>query len=278
MTSPCPEELKQLYRERRVLPFIGAGATMAMEWLGQGGEKIRGPSWRELVDEACNMLGYDPELLRMRGTDLQILEFFGIQMGNFAPLTNWLVRRLNPSDEDIKESRLHTALASLTNCRLYYTTNYDDFLERSLKIRGRAVKSITSERNIGFLDGDTHVVKFHGDFNDPDAMVFSEGHYYKRMRMVGDLDLRLRSDLLGRAAVFVGYSFSDINIAYLFEQMNSEFLRLPNSSSGRRAYIIAHNPSSFEYKLFEKRNITIIPTRGDDRTGATAEVIEDMIG
>ena len=25
------------------------------------------------------------------------------------------------------------------------------------------------------------VVKFHGDFDNPDLMVFSEGHYYRRL-------------------------------------------------------------------------------------------------
>ena len=76
-----------------------------------------------------------PELLRMRGSDLQILEYFAIKKGNFAPLTNWLVRRLNATDADIKASRLHKALADLEQCGVYYTTNYDDFLERSIELR-----------------------------------------------------------------------------------------------------------------------------------------------
>lgn len=277
MPELCPAELKKLYREGRVLPFIGAGASMAVEWDTPGG-KVRGPSWRELVDEACKLLGYeDPALLRMRGTDLQILEYFQIVKGNFAPLTNWLVRRLDVPDPDIRLSRLHMALASLTNCGVYYTTNYDDFLERAIQASGRLVKTITSERDMGHSKDEVEVVKFHGDFNSPDHMVLSEAHYYQRLRTGSDLDLKLRSDLLGRAAVFVGYSFSDMNVAYMFEETNAAFATLPNSPSGKRAYIIVHNPSDFEYSLYNRRNMAIIPTYGDDRTAATASVLEDMV-
>ena len=277
MPATCPAELKRLYREGRVVPFVGAGASMAVNWMFDG-DRVTGPSWREMVAEACHQLGYeDAELLRMRGSDLQILEYFAIKKGNFAPLTNWLVRRLNATDCDLKESQLHNALAALLNCGVYYTTNYDNFLERCVEIAGRKTKAITSERDIPFTRNIVQVIKFHGDFNAPDKMVFSENHYYQRMRLDSPLDLKFRSDLLNRAALFVGYSFTDLNIGLLFEQMNSAFSSLPDSMSGKRAYIIAHNPSDFEYSLFNNRNITIIPTSGDNRTSATSEVLEDMV-
>ena len=277
MPDACPPELKRLYRDGRVLPFVGAGASMSVSWMLHG-KKVTGPSWREMVAEACHQLGYeDAELLRMRGSDLQILEYFAIKKGNFAPLTNWLVRRLNASEDDLSASRLHRALARLDNCGVFYTTNYDDFVERSIEISGRKAKAITSERDMTFERKIVQVVKFHGDFNAPDKMVFSENHYYQRMRLDSPLDLKFRSDLLNRAALFIGYSFTDLNIGLLFEQMNSALSTLPDSTTGKRAFIIAHNPSDFEYSLFNKRNITIIPTSGDDRTSATSEVLEDMV-
>ncbi len=250
---------------------------MAVRWKVDGLD-VTGPSWRDMVAEACRILGYeDAELLRMRGSDLQILEYFAIRKGNFAPLTNWLVRRLNATDQDLENSTLHSALASLEKCHVYYTTNYDDFVERSIKISGRNTKAITSERDIPFAKDVVQVVKFHGDFNSPDKMVLSENHYYRRMNLDSPLDLKLRSDLLNRVALFVGYSFSDLNIGLLFEQMNSALSSLPDSNSGKRAYIVAHNPSEFEYSLFEKRNISIIPTFGHDRTSATSEVLREMM-
>lgn len=277
MKPTVPAELKKLYRQGRVIPFVGAGASMSLKWKAPTELDFHsGPSWGEMVDEACRQLGYDdPELLRYRGTDLQILEFFEQKKGNFAPLTNWLVRRLDVPDEAIKESLVHSAIAKLRDSVSFYTTNYDDLIERALQLSGRDVKVIASERDMG-ENGKVEVIKFHGDFNNPDSIVFSEGHYFKRLKLDGPLDLKLRSDLLGRAALFIGYSFRDLNIGFLFDILNEMLKSLPNSATGRRAYIVAHNPSDFEYTLFRKRNIEIIPTFGDNRAEALAEVIEEV--
>jgi SIR2-like domain len=47
---------------------------------------------------------------------------------------------------------------------------------------------------------ETQVVKFHGDFNRPETMVLSERDYERRMRLEDAMDLKLRSDVLGRAS------------------------------------------------------------------------------
>lgn len=278
MKPTVPAELRKLYRQGRVIPFVGAGASMSLSWKSPDRKKtLRGPSWTEMVNQACHQLGYeDPELLRYRGTDLQILEFFEQKKGNFAPLTNWLVRQLDVPDDAIKASRVHSALAALQSSTKFYTTNYDDLVERSIRLAGRSVRVVAGERDMGSGDKMVEVVKFHGDFDNPDTMVFSEGHYYKRLRLDGPLDLKLRSDLLNRAALFIGYSFRDLNVGFLFDLLNEMLKSLPGSDTGKRAYIVVNNPSDFEYTLFKKRNMEIIPTYGDDRTTTLAEVLEEL--
>ncbi|MCJ2080702.1 SIR2 family protein [Methylobacterium sp. J-090] len=277
MSAICPPELKRLYREGRVLPFVGAGVSMSVSWIGTSGEQVRGPSWVEMVNQAARILGYDdPELLRLRGTDLQILEYFRVKKKNFSPLINWMVRHIDAPDSALKSSSIHKSLAELDKCKILYTTNYDDFLEKSFEAFGKRVHTITTEEDMGIDMSSTQVVKFHGDFNNPDEMVMSEGHYYKRMRLDGPMDLKLRSDLFGRAVLFIGYSFRDINITYLFQTVNDMFSRLPNSFSGKRAYIIVQNPSDFENRLFHERNIEVIPAYGNDRTASTSEILMNM--
>jgi hypothetical protein len=59
---------------------------MAVTWTSEG-EPRHGPSWRELVDKAAELIGADdPELLRMRGSDLQILEYLRIKRDTMQPL------------------------------------------------------------------------------------------------------------------------------------------------------------------------------------------------
>ncbi len=270
----CPIDLKRLYRERRVIPFVGAGASMSVTW--EGGKR-RGPSWGEMVNEAARLLGADPDLLRVRGTDLQVLEYFAIKKGGLAQLTNWLsVQFASATDDDIVASLIHAELVKLELCGVYYTTNYDDFIERALSKVGRKAYITSSEHNISHDRSFVEVVKFHGDFNTPDRMVLSESQYMNRMRLESPMDFKLRADILGRAVLFIGYSFRDPNVDYIFHVVNSLFKALPDSSSGRRAYIILPAPSEFERRLFQNRNIDVIPVDPMNISYGVAAVLDEM--
>jgi len=279
MTDLCPPDLRRLYRDDRVIPFVGAGASMAVTWTRKG-QPARGPSWRDLVDHACEILEIkQPELLRIRGSDLQILEYFHALKGGFAPLTNWLSSEFSHAeDADILSCPIHRSLVQLDRCRIYYTTNYDNFIERALCAAGRETQVTSSELNINHCRSVDEVVKFHGDFNDPDNMVFSESQYLKRMRFENAMDFKLRSDILGRAVLFIGYSFNDPNVNYLFHVVNQLFSRLPDSYSGRRAYIALPEPSEFERRLFHMRNIEVIPISSAEPASAVAGLLDDMRG
>jgi hypothetical protein len=258
-----------------VVPFIGAGASMSVSWLGG---KERGPSWDEMINQAVTLLGSnDPSLLRQRGSDLQVLEFFKIRMGDLAPLTNWLSRRFaQAADDDILASPIHTELVQLELCSIYYTTNYDDFLERALRKHGRPAQAITAERNVAHNRSNIEVVKFHGDFNNPKEMVVTESQYMDRMRLESAMDFKLRGDILGRAVLFIGYSFRDPNVNYIFHLVNRLFANLPESGTGRRAYIVLTEPSDFERRLFRERNIEVIAVGSTDRTGEVANLLKEM--
>jgi hypothetical protein len=271
----CPLDLRRLYRERRVVPFVGAGASISVSW--SGGTK-RGPSWEAMVDQTARLLGCeDANLLRLRGSDLQILEFFKIMNHELAPLTNWLSREFSEAtDADILSSPIHSELVQLDRCSIYYTTNYDDFIERALKKAGRSTHIVSGEHTIAHDRSVVEVVKFHGDFNNPKEMVVSESQYMERMRLESPMDFKLRGDILGRAVLFVGYSFRDPNVNYIFHIVNRLFANLPHSPTGRRAYIILPEPSEFERRLFSERNIEVIPVGADDISDNVAAVIREM--
>src|SRR5690606_7609033 len=125
-------------------------------------------------------------------------------------------------------------LSALTESTKFYTTNYDDLLERALRLKSRPVRVIAGERDMAGADGHVEVVKFHGDFDNPDLMVFSEAHYFRRLRLDSPIDLKLRSDLLNRVALFIGYSYSDLNVGFLFDVLNDMLKSLPGSDTGKR--------------------------------------------
>jgi hypothetical protein len=255
----APLELRSLYRDGRLLPFIGAGVSASVEWPAAGGSG-RGPSWEEMVNHAATELGFQaPQLIRARGTDLQILEYFKLKFSGHTRLTNWLLKSMNPPDAVILRSPIHNELAQMTVCSIVYTTNFDDFIERSFALHGRKHQAVAIEEHMRPEPGTTEVIKFHGDWNHPDRMVLTESDYERRMEFKEPMDLRLWSDLLNRSVLFLGYSFRDPNVAYLFRQVKERFEKLPNTSSGRRAYIVVQDPSQFERRLFQERNIEVIP-------------------
>jgi SIR2-like domain len=272
----CPIDLRRLYRDRCVIPFVGAGASMSVSW-GRD-QTLRGPAWEDMVNQASSILGSgEPELLRCRGSGLQILEYFKIMKGGFAPLTNWLSLQFSEAtDDDILKSPIHSQLVQLDLCGVFYTTNYDDFIERALRKSGRRTHITSSELNVSHDRSFVEVVKFHGDFNSPEQMVFSESQYMDRMRLESPMDFKLRADILGRAVLFIGYSFRDPNVNYVFHIVNRLFSDLPDSASGRRAYIVLPEPSEFERRLFHARNIEVIPINADAIAENTGAILHEM--
>ena len=278
MTHPS-SDLRRLYDHGHLLPFVGAGASMSVVWKDGVGNERRGLSWRELVDQATKLLECtNPELLRVRGSDLQILEYFRIRHHSFAPLTNWLTKLMDPPDQALRESPIHRGLIALERCPLIYTTNFDDFIERSFRIHGRPYRPVALEAHMGFGVDQTQIIKFHGDWNHPDEMVLSESQYQRRLKLETSMDRRLQADVLGRAIFFIGYSFSDINVSYLFRLVTEQFGPLPNNPTGRRAYITVADPSDFEIRLFQDRNIEVIPVSGSFHTSDVAELLAGLGG
>ena len=272
----CPDELQRLYRQQRVIPFVGAGCSMSVSWDVSGVRKSA-PSWSQLVSQAARLLNSEPDLLRARGIDLQILEYFSLKKGGTAELTNWMSNELSAAtDADILQSPIMSSLAKLDKCRCYYTTNYDNFLDRAICAVGRKVQVVTEELSVNHDPSQVDVIKFHGDFNSPHTMVVSESNYLKRMRLETAMDFKLRADMLGRAVLFVGYSFNDPNVNYIFHLVQEMFKSLPGTYNGKRAYIILPDPSEFERQLFNARNIEVVAVGRDNLSENTATVLSLM--
>ena len=269
-------ELRSLYRDGRLLPFVGAGVSASVKWR-VGEQERRGPTWDELVGHAACELGFkDVRLIRARGTDLQILEYFKLQFSGYAQLTNWFVRQMNPPDATLRESAIHKELVEMKKCSVIYTTNFDDFIERSFELHQRPHKAVAIEEQMRTDTGIAEVVKFHGDWNHPGRMVLTESDYEKRMEFKTPMDLRLWSDLLNRSILFLGYSFRDPNVAYLFRQVSERFAQLPNSTYGHRAHIVVQEPSQFERRLFQERNIEVMAIDSRDPTMQIAELLNEI--
>lgn len=81
----------------------------------------------------------------------------------------------------------------------------------------KSIQKISSVSDIAKIDNNkTQIIKFHGDFDDDSSIVLDETSYFQRLEFETPLDIKFRSDVLGKSVLFIGYSLSDINIRYYF--------------------------------------------------------------
>ena len=96
--------LRELRKDGRLIPFVGAGLSIPFGL----------PSWSQLLDIIARQLGYDPEVFQLNGTHLQLAEYYVATKGSIGPLRSEMDWLFNPTDDQIKASRAHTALVEVT--------------------------------------------------------------------------------------------------------------------------------------------------------------------
>jgi len=99
----------------------------------------------------------------------------------------------------------------------FWTTNYDQLIERTLEADGKTVE--TKIRNVDFSRNikkkDAIVFKMHGDKNSPDEAVLTKDDYETYNDKKELFSTALRGDLLSKTFLFIGFSFDDPNLEYI---------------------------------------------------------------
>src|SRR5437879_2771888 len=117
-----PTPLVHMTAARRVIPFIGAGASSAVGL----------PTWNELLKtiaaEIAPDLPFDALSDSCTGDYLRMAEYLFLRAHKeIGPLRYHISRALD-TDTDVSMSTVHVELVNL-GARLVYTTNYDNLIE-----------------------------------------------------------------------------------------------------------------------------------------------------
>lgn len=235
---PLPDDLVTLAAERRLIPFVGAGFSASLGL----------PSWEKLLQQVCEHTdgGVDFNELKAatNGDYLQIAEYLYLRHDRqIGPIRHHIETSFASAAADPTRSGAHVELLNLGAGQIY-TTNYDDMIERLFRSLGQSVTPVVLPKDVALADPDrTQVVKYHGDLKHERTLVLTESAYYKRLDFESPMDLKFRSDLLGKSVLFMGYSFRDVNIRIIWFKL-MEMMRDVPEADRRPSYIVRFEPNA----------------------------------
>lgn len=260
------KDLKKDIKNKNVILFVGAGVSNTLNL----------PTWSQLISKMAEDLQYDDRLFKCYGDNLILAEYYMIKKGKVGELRSWMDRNWDISNDKIKLSKIYEAIVKL-NFPLIYTTNYDHCLETAMDYWKKEYKKIVNVEDLVNLNPNiTQIVKFHGDFTSDESIVLSESNYFDRLNFESPLDIKLRSDMLGKSILFIGYSLSDINIRFLIYKLD-QLWKKSNSDNRPQSYLFLSTPNPIQEEVLRKRGITTIVGEELDKTKSIEKFLNSLL-
>lgn len=231
------ETLGELAAKQKLVPFMGAGCSASML-----------PDWDSLVREMAKQIDFTTTT-----NHLEIAQKYVDMLGR-EKFCNFLKDKLEINSFDDERGFIHLKIMNM-GVPVIYTTNQDNVMEKGYEKYGKKYRAIVQLKDFAEVKlSEQLYIKFHGDLNYPDSIVFTQEDYERRMaENQNALDIRLRADLLAKSLLFVGYSFRDINIQQIFLELRNAFYgELPTS------YMIAYEYSDNLQSLCDEYGIILI--------------------
>ncbi|NOQ22352.1 MAG: hypothetical protein GQ565_06850 [Candidatus Aegiribacteria sp.] len=232
------KRLSKLAASHKIVPFLGAGTSVNHLNL----------DWDQISSEMADSLGVSKKM-----GNIEVASEYSNTLGEEA-FCSFLESKLLV-EKYSENLDLVPLLVLSMGMGLIYTTNQDNVFEKCVEKYARQYRTVIQLSDLsGYLPGERLFIKYHGDLGVPMSVVFTKESYAKRMNDESNfLNIRMRSDLLTKSFLFIGYSFRDPNVCMIFEEIYKAFREhIPES------YLIAYNYTPELEILHEKYGIQII--------------------
>lgn len=264
--SAVPDDLAYQLSRGQVIPFVGAGVSMSLGL----------PSYASLIRDLGSHVEFDGSIFEQLGDYLTLAEFYNLRKNGLSELQFHLKEQWKKTEKEVIASPVHRAIVEL-GCKLIYTTNFDDFLEKAhkaLKTKYRALRSVNDFVNLA--DDKVHIVKLHGDLRNTKTMVFTESSYFERLNFESPLDIKLRADILGKSLLFIGYSLSDINVRLLLYRLQKLWETGPRPEYRPKSYVYMGKPNEVLECVLRERGLIPIVAETTDQTASLADFLTSL--
>lgn len=195
-------QIQKAIRQNKLVLFVGAGVSMS----------CGAPSWNELV----NALKEELDIPESENDYLKIPQLYK----NLRKHKEYHERlREILQDGQLKYNKIHEALLELSPCHII-TTNYDDLLEQAIVNRNENFYVIRKDEDLPYNHGEKFLIKMHGDFV-ADNIVLTENDYLDYSKNFPLIRSYVMSLFASKVVLFVGFSFSDINLKYMLRDVRN---------------------------------------------------------
>jgi hypothetical protein len=222
------ETFVQAIHDETAAIFAGAGLSIPAGMV----------NWKDLLRDIAKEIGLDVD----REDDLvTVAQFHVNERGGRHRINQALLNEFSKRAENTENHRL---IASLP-IRTFWTTNYDCIIEESLRNAGKRpdVKATVESLALTAPRRDAVVYKMHGDMSLPDKAVLTKDDYecYDSARHL--FSMALQGDLVSKTFLFIGFSFSDPNLSYIFSRIRSLL-----GENRREHYCLLRRPQRTDFK------------------------------
>ena len=179
--------------------FAGAGLSASLGFV----------NWKELLSDLADELNLDIN----KEHDLISVAQYHFNKFKRGKINNKIINEFTSLTTGSENHKVLSRIGIDT----FWTTNYDQLIERTLEVEGKTVetkiKNVDFSRNI--KKKDAIVYKMHGDKDSPDEAVLIKDDYETYSDKKALFSTALRGDLLSKTFLFIGFSFDDPNLDYI---------------------------------------------------------------
>ena len=193
------EILRGAIRDEKLTIFVGAGISKSSGL----------PDWESLMNMIRDELETDEK------DYLKLAQFYYNHLKDNKSDEKYYRKLSEFIPKDKKPSVIHELIFKLKPKNII-TTNWDNLLEISAKNQILIYETISKDEDLIKSDLHNYIIKMHGDIDNKN-IVFKEEDYIDYSKKFPIIENYVKSILSTNVTLFMGYSYSDINLKYIIK-------------------------------------------------------------